>query len=397
MMELRLSNLAGIDMIRYSLAGLAVFLLSFRVVGQCVVSKDDKGRTITTCQVYYRENGGMLTGNHVQVVYLGSEYFTFPIMQEGSVQLGGKEIPCRLAYSVAGNEVSYQMHHVTTIKRNRPEAFTVNGHRFIRQPIVGQAKFETYFMVLSDGKTKLLKNIKSELRVGKGDNGYVKADEFQGYYNIQESYFIKRGSALPEPVKLSGKSVLSVLQDKSEQLASRLPDGKLKPEEVIEVLKYYDTLTPEVQTAPEGLANKSALNRDPLFNQVLRRLSYPGLAKAERVYGRVYVGFEIDQRGEVQNIALLSPENIGFGFDYVVKQTLKKLPVLSPEYTGKYALPVAFTLTSPKNQGTQVPVNKLSAERLENRTELDEITVPVVVPESLTARPDGREVWGYYK
>ncbi|WP_185716117.1 energy transducer TonB [Larkinella knui] len=193
--------------------------------------------------------------------------------------------------------------------------------------------------------------------------------------------------------------MLEVLKDQSARLSTRLDSEKMSPEAIIDVLKYYDTLNPNEQVLSDELATKPALSRDLLFNQVIQnKISYPGLARSERVYGRVYAGFEIDERGQVQNIVLLSPENVGFGFDYAVKQALKKLPVLSPEYAGKYALPVAFTFTNPsKNKTVQVPVNRLPADRLAERIELEEITVSVPVGESFTQRPEGREVWGYYK
>jgi hypothetical protein len=383
-------------MVRLGLLWAVFCLLCFRASGQCVVTKNDKGKIITTCQVYVRENGGLLAGNHIQVVYLGSEYFTFPVTQQGYIQLGGKEIACRLTYSVASNEVWYQLNHSTTVERIRPEAFTLDGHRFIRQSANGPGKSESYFMVLSDGKTKLLKSIKSELRVGKGDNGYVKADEFQGYYHIQESYYLKKGNAYPESISLTAKSVLSVLDNQSAKLSAQLAGGKLTPEAIIEVLKYYDTLPPDEQTVSEELKNKPALSRDPLFNQVLRdKVTYPGQAKYERVYGRIYTGFEIDKAGQIQNIVVLSPQNAGYGFDIQVKQALKKLPILSPEYEGKYVLPVAFTFSAEK-QPAYVPVNKLPPDRMENRIELDEITVSASLDKSAPG-VESREVWGYYK
>ena len=129
-----------------------------------------------------------------------------------------------------------------------------------------------------------------------------------------------------------------------------------------------------------------------MFNQAVReRITYPSQAWNKGVYGRVYVGFQIDRTGKVNNVTLLSPENGDYGFDYVVKQSVKKLPVLKPDYVGTYVLPVAFTLTNQLDGTKTLPVGTLSTGQVGDRVMLAEIKILFS-----TAKPiaNAREVWG---
>lgn len=380
-------------MVRCILLLLVLFLNGLRVSGQCVVSKDNKGQIITTCDVYPIQLEKTVGATYNRIVYQGSEFFTFPTWQRGTVQLGGREVACQLSFQLSSGELSYQLDHAETPERVQPDAFTIGGQRFIRQSTSSGSNNKVYLQVVHDGETKLLKQLKTKLVTLHGSDGYQKREGFSGRYEIQETYFVKRGNAYPELITLTKKSILSVLEDRSYQLEARLPDRNITPETVVAVLKYYDELTAEKP------ANKSSLNSDPLFNQVLRKkIAYPTEARLGHVYGRTYVSFDIDLQGIVQNITLVSPENAGYGFDKEVKLGLKKLPPLPPEYAGKYVLPVAFTYV--KSYGTPVtlvPVNKLPADRLKDRVELEEITVPLIVSHSSYPEAVSREVWGYYK
>ncbi|WP_128544741.1 TonB family protein [Larkinella soli] len=369
-------------------------LLSHLAVGQCEISQDSRGRVITTCHVYaYQTSGPNPTPLHNLMIYLGSEYLTFPVWQPGKVRLGGRDYICTLAYNVVKGELAYKLDQTTTVERSLPEGFTVGGLKFVRLPTKAGGRASTYFEVLYDGNTQLLRNYKRQLKAKYEQNGYDKEEEFKGYFETQTFYSIRKGNAAPEPVLLTRRSALDVLADPSGKIGAGLQGEKLRVEDLIQMVKEYDNLT-----AGE-LNSRPSLTTDPLFQQVLRtRIKYPTRAWNERVYGRVYAGFEVDDRGRVQNVTLLSPDNGGYGFEAEVKQALKKMPDLPPGYAGKYALPVAFTLTNTaENRAPYQPVNQLPAGRLADRTLLKEITVPIIISKAVPEGTEGREVWGYFK
>ena len=173
-------------------------------------------------------------------------------------------------------------------------------------------------------------------------------------------------------------------------IAAFIRSEQLTVQEVSRVLVYYDNLMALASV------NKPALSFDPVFNQFLHDyITYPNLAWLNYVYGRVYVGFDVTRYGQITNITLLSPENIGFGFDVTVTQALEKYVRLKPDFAGHYALPVAFTLTNRKEKsGPYIPRNTLPSDKFGNRIVLEEFVVPIVLSKPVATT---REVWGYYK
>lgn len=120
-----------------------------------------------------------------------------------------------------------------------------------------------------------------------------------------------------------------------------------------------------------------ALSTDPVFSKVLtRRIGYPPDGRRQSRYGRFYVGFDVDEQGQVQNVAVLSPIHEPYGFEQAVLAGLKKMPHLSTKYAGHYALPVAFVYTNyNESPNSHLPTNTLSADVLGNRVVLNELTV----------------------
>lgn len=367
--------------------------LCLQSYAQCTVFKDKDGLVITTCEVY-AGGGRMASTAHQQLTYLGSPYLTFPVWQEGRIRLdeSGKEITCELAYDLVTNQVTCRFNGEQTVNNVTPASFIINGVEFIRQAnkLLG-IDYRMYTTVLYNGQTKLLKSLsKSLVPIQSSNNGYTKDEKFNGVYQTAVKYYIRKGDAKPELINLSKKSLLDVLYDQAERIAPTLPGKQLTTDDVVEVLKYYDSLTVMAPTSTLPLAN------DAVFKQTLHdQIRYPDWARNQRVYGRVYVGFDVDSSGQVTNITLLSPGNGGFGFEQQVQNALKRLAKMKPDYAGKYALPVAFTYTNSAEKGvTHTPVNVLPPDRLGGRTLLDEYVVPVVVSKIIA---DSREVWGYYK
>lgn len=116
------------------------------------------------------------------------------------------------------------------------------------------------------------------------------------------------------------------------------------------------------------------IDQDPVFVSVLtRQIAYP-LKAASGAYARIYAGFSIDQKGHVQNVTILNPAKIGYGFEEEVTQGLKRLPLLNPRYEGDYVLPVLFVYVNYERQANEtIPDGTVPTWYFTNRTLLTEI------------------------
>ncbi|NID09627.1 TonB family protein [Fibrivirga algicola] len=360
-------------------------------LAQCVVSKDVYGQIVTTCEVY--ESGSSTAPSHKQETYLGSPFLTYPAWQMGRVQIepGGKEITCELAYDLVANEVLCHFEANSSLTRLTPYAFTIGGLTFVRQLSslsAGMAK--RYTTVLYEGPTKLTKSIASRLIPTLTTNGYDKRSVFAGYYQQKETYYIQKGDAQPELTDLDEASLLKTLHGRQTPLATNASTKQLPISEAIRLVMVYD--------AASAVANrtKPALSADALFNQQLtKELVYPNQAWLAGVYGRVYVGFTINEQGQIGDVATLSPENVGYGLDKAAKRALQQTGTLKPAYQGRYVLPVAFTYDHTQDtRDAYLPVNLLTPERYADRVLLTEFVVPIKVAKPVSTI---REVWGFYK
>jgi len=360
-------------------------------LGQCTVTKDAYGQIITICQAdnYVSESSSL----NQQVTFLGSEFSSFPLWQEGQIRLdkSGQELTCLLAYNIFSQEVLCQLGGDLPIRSATPDSFIFNGVEYTRQRtnVLG-LNYKFYTIALNRGQTKVLKSAKARLIKTPIRNGYDKDHPFAGYYQVDQQYYIQKGSAIPQPITLTGHSVLSVLGDPRAIPNANLSKPSLTVSEVIKLVSQYDSLRATAQLS------STSLSTDPVFNEVFgSKLKYPMQARNAHVYGRVYVGFEITAAGQVINIGLLSPENVGFGFKEAVEKALSNLSTIKSDYKGRYALPVAFTYSYvPAKELTFMPVNTMSGERLGGRILLNEFVVNQVVQRD---RASSREVWGYYK
>ncbi|UFH53955.1 hypothetical protein [Spirosoma sp. KNUC1025] len=224
-----------------------VAILDVVSYGQCTVSLDDKKRIITTCK-FYAPNDGLFINRSdrvqtiSQVVYLGSEYFSYPIWQDGTMEVGnaGNSVSCKLAFNLVTNEIHCQLAGDSRTYIVLPDAFTIGDARFVSQVINKAGKPErAYFMVLYAGKTRLLKQIKCTLKQRDNDV-YMLEDPFNGTYLRQHTYYIQRSNEAPRLVTLSRKSVLAVLDDQSGKLTQYLTKKKLTVYELAGAVAYYD-------------------------------------------------------------------------------------------------------------------------------------------------------------
>ncbi len=385
-------------MIRFILSSVLFIMLVQQTHGQIAVYQDKKGQILTTTDAYATGRQYATTASHTQVTFLESPFFTFPVWQEGNVQLdkSGKELACQLAYNLVTNEVLCRFAGDSAVKVITPEVFTINNTKFFRlQNSIAGLDYRTYFSLLHNGPTKLWMSLSSKIEPRNSaeeiKSRYYKDLNIQGIYRTKTKYYIQKENAGPKLINLSKKSLLDALADQSQALDSKISSTQqLTTNDIIDLLNYYDS---RVAAARE---NELHLSKEDVFKHILQnKIMYPGWVGNQGIYGRVYAGFDIDSMGLVKNIVILSPDNVGFGFTQEVKKALETLSNVDPAFHGRYALPVAFTYTnSREGKGPHVPVNHLPDDRFDHRTVLEEVVVPFVVNKAAIA---SREVWGYYK
>ncbi|KAB7732813.1 hypothetical protein F5984_02360 [Rudanella paleaurantiibacter] len=362
----------------------------------CEVTQDETGRIISTCTIYNQSqvSGAVPFPSHAQRKYLGTRYLTYPTWGKGKIQIdpGSPEIPCELAFDMVSSDLLCKLNGELTANHIAPYMFEVDGMRYYRQNtlLAGQKAAHIYTNLLHTGPTQLLLSMQKVLLVESvPTNGYTKVNEFAGTFALKKNYFVQKGDARPELIALTKSALLKVLFEQADALAKFIRTETLTVDEVARVIMYYDELNAEANKT------KPALNAEPVFTQFLHdNIVYPSQGWQNQLYARVYVGFDVNSAGRLKNITLLSPTNVGYGFDLAVTQGLGKYLKLKPTYAGSYVLPVAFTLTNLKDrQAAYTPINKLDESRLGNRTVLEELVVPVTIKKSVE-KP--REIWGYY-
>ncbi|QMW05034.1 hypothetical protein [Spirosoma foliorum] len=368
-----------------------------KTYGQIVVYKDDKGQILTKSDSYASGRQTATTATYTQVTFLESPFYTFPVWQEGKVQLdkSGKELDCELAYNLVTSEVLCKFAGDSAVKVITPELFTINNTKFVRlQNSIAGLDYRTYFSIVHNGPTKLWTSLTSQLEPRNSaeevKTRYYKDLNIQGIYRVKTKYYIQKGDREPKLINLSKKLLLEAFADQAQALESKIPNRQLTTNDVIDIINVYDSL---VVANQKSLAH---LSKEELFKRSLEsQITYPGWVGKQGIYGRVYAGFDVDAQGGIQNVVILSPENIGFGFTAEVKKALENLTNVSPDFKGRYAVPIAFIYTNKKEKsGPHIPINRLPEDRVGDRQMLDEIAVPYVVTMPVIA---SREVWGYYK
>lgn len=375
-----------------SLYTLSMFCLTSQ--GQILVYQEKDGHIFTTMDVY---GASSTNATHNKITLLGSPFFTYPVWQAGQVKLdkSGKVLSCQLAYNLNTNDVLCRFAGDSTVQTITPEVFSINGTEFMRKrgELAGM-DYQLYYSIIHNGPTKLLRSLSSQLEALNSAESIsirqYKDLNIRDKYRIITKYFIQKGESVPTLVTLSRKSLLEALADQAVGLNTKIPARQLTTTDVIDILNTYDSLVIVARKNPLHLS------KEDVFKQILRnKIAYPAWVGNQGIYGRVYAGFDVDSLGLIKNVSILSPDNIGFGFIAEVKRGLETLSNVDPNFCGTYALPIAFTFTNAKdNSGPHVPTNQLDNSRLQNRTILDEITIPFLVAKSSVVP---REVWGYYK
>ncbi|MGA0556684.1 hypothetical protein ACO2Q8_08540 [Larkinella sp. VNQ87] len=212
--------------------------------GQCIVSQDQQQRIVTICQSYVPPNGLLINRPDrqqakTQTVFLGSEYLTYPVWQDGTLEFDGqtRSIACRLAFNLMTNQILCQFPGDSVVREIWPDAFTINAMPFVSQ-IDRQGK-RSYFQVVYNGKTRLLAHYSCRFRREEREP-YSPELLFSGRYEQRQRFFIQRDDRSLQRVTLSRKSLLQVLPDQSGKLPGYLTKSKLDLQELVDALAYYD-------------------------------------------------------------------------------------------------------------------------------------------------------------
>lgn len=118
---------------------------------------------------------------------------------------------------------------------NKTDMVFANGF-----PAVDNQTPASYYVVLSNGKTKLLKHISKTIKEsqGMGDGSVIKS------FADQEAYYMLKNGAMT-PIKPSEKNVLAALSDKSAQITAYAKTNKIgfkNDEDLGKIFDYYNTL-----------------------------------------------------------------------------------------------------------------------------------------------------------
>ena len=140
-------------MIRLTLLSVVLAIHCLQSWGQCVVSQDEHKQIITRYESY--DFNSATAAAHRAQTYLGNQYLTFPIWQNGTIRIdqGGKEISCEIAYDLIRNEVMCRFDGGSTASHIIPYEFTILGIKFIRQlnSRLG-IDYQLYSTLLYDGR-----------------------------------------------------------------------------------------------------------------------------------------------------------------------------------------------------------------------------------------------------
>ncbi len=374
-----------------------LFLSSARVHAQFMVYRDEKGQVLTTVDNYATGLQYATTASHTKATFLESPFLTFPVWQEGTIQLdrSGKKLRCQLAYNLVSNEVLCRFAGDSAVKIVTPEFFSINNTEFTRlQNHLAGIEYRTYFSLLHDGPTRLWMSLSSRLEpLNSADeirSRFHRDLSIRSIYRVSPKYYIQKGDSELSPVSLAKKSLLEVFSDYPAAIDAKIPDKSLTANDLLDAVNYYDF------SAAEARKDLRNLPKDEAFKAMFRnRITYPAGAGYQGIYGRVYAGFDVDSLGKVRNVVILSPDNVGFGFIEAVKKMLERLSDVNPTFRGHYALPIAFTYTNSNDKtGTHWPLNRLADNYLDGCTLLAELVVPIAVAKSTIS---SQEVWGYYK
>jgi hypothetical protein len=211
------------------LAGyLGIPLLSAgQVLTTCVTALNQQQVLTTTCSTQY-------SASAVQQIFKGTPFFNYPNWQAGSIQLNGQQRPLtgEVAYDLVDNQVYYRLDSANS-DRVRPNVFFINQVKFLGESTLFMGKpFTAYYEVLYDGTTKLLKRTTRKVVLQED-----RQEGYNGYYQEQTAYFIKRRAGKLMSINLTRRSTEKVLAAELKRSGQTLPAGDVSVETLVSLLR----------------------------------------------------------------------------------------------------------------------------------------------------------------
>lgn len=189
-------------------------------------------------------NGQVIRANKYVDVQ-GSPYLN-PDWKEGAVTTAtSKSYPnLKVRYDIYAGELEYQQNNQTyrlspaTMKEFR---IVDNNEMVFRNGFaaINDNTPTTFYQVLVDGPTKLLKQFKGKMNENKPFNSATVTKEFQQ----QEYYFIARPDGSMQRINKNKKSVLAALNDQKDRLEKLIKEQDLNPSNennLITLLENYN-------------------------------------------------------------------------------------------------------------------------------------------------------------
>lgn len=183
--------------------------------------------------------------NDTQLNVVGSPYQN-ENFQRGTVTIADKSFQTYIRYNGLKDvfEIKNEIGEVSALIRRPDIKITLDGklHKIENYTDDNDMSKQRYFVVLTEGETKLLKNEGVEFKDAQPASSSYSQSKPASLVPY-EKYYIKKGDEKAVEVSLRKKSILKAIDD--ERLSDYVKKKKLKlkeEEEVMQALTYYDSL-----------------------------------------------------------------------------------------------------------------------------------------------------------
>ncbi|GAB4004750.1 hypothetical protein GCM10028808_03020 [Spirosoma migulaei] len=200
--------------------------------GQRTIIYDKKGRLVTT-------------DTSKGITYLGSPYLGDIVWHQGYlIYRNQQEVPAQIAYNIVFDQIYWRLNDSTDVVQALPDEFTFEGRRFIAdQYKVVKVKRVTYFEVLYDGKTKLVRRWTKRLRPIDWKlytSRVLPEDRFAAEYILTGDLYIQKEGERPKFIIPTEYSLSRFLPSMGSDFANFIASHELTDQVLVEALIQYD-------------------------------------------------------------------------------------------------------------------------------------------------------------
>jgi TonB family protein len=184
----------------------------------------------------------------------------------------------------------------------------------------------------------------------------VSDNKFERLYNNLNNEISQktlRDLSFPESTKEPINEVVSVLETLETNESAYNDNLHFLPEN--EVIELEDLSFPKIKedTFPQNKATKTIFTtaeqspefiggQAELYKWLARNIKYPLDAKKNKIEGRVYVKFVIEETGEIGDVKVL--QGIGFGCDEEAARVVKNMPKWKPAMQNGYPVAIYYNM-----------------------------------------------------